>query len=248
MCKLNREAPVLTLRQVILLPRQNHTKPKLRTNLRPSPGGPHVMSVRGRQEGVTPSYPIKPVINALPSWEQLSRPQWHMQGCTEHASEHTHTYTHTHTHTHTHTDSPDKNQNAPSHAHDGWVTHVCAQTSESVRQLHQPDLFFIAHSVFTVQFMFPSAADDEAPVSDFVLAVKPASGMGIFIFPPALMTFITNQCKSNFRGLKGKFIQKWEFSWYLLTPMPMEGQMKFCSPLNIYGASQQNSVAPTQLK
>lgn len=75
MCKLNREAPVLTLRQVILLLRQNHTKPKLRTNRRPSPGGPHVMSVRGRQEGVTPSYPIKPVINALPSWEQLSRLQ-----------------------------------------------------------------------------------------------------------------------------------------------------------------------------
>lgn len=175
MCKLKHEVPGLTLRQVILLPRQNHTKPKLRTNLRPSPGGPHVMSVRGRQEGVTPSYPIKPMINALPSWEQLSRPQWHMQGCTEHASEHTHA----------HTDSPPKKkQNAPSHTHthDGRATHACAQILERVRQLHQPDLFFIAHSVFTVQHSSPSAADDEAPASDVVLPVITCQlYMGIFL-------------------------------------------------------------------
>lgn len=59
----------------IPLQRQNHTKPQLRTNLCASPGGAHVMSVWGRQEGVTPSYPIKPMINALLSWEQLSQPQ-----------------------------------------------------------------------------------------------------------------------------------------------------------------------------
>lgn len=49
------------------------------------------------------------------------------------------------------------------------------------------------------------------------------------------MTFITNQCKSNFHGLKGKFTQKKKENsvGIFSPPMLMERQMKFCSPLNI---------------
>ena len=42
--------------------------------------------------------------------------------------------------------------------------------------------------------------------------------------------------------LKDKFTQKWKFSHYQLSPMPMESQGKLRSQV-ISGASQQTSIA-----
>ena len=58
--ELNSKAPVLTLRRVIPFPSRRDkkeimAKSKLRTNLRPSPGGAHVMSVWGDRKESHPA-------------------------------------------------------------------------------------------------------------------------------------------------------------------------------------------------
>ncbi len=46
-----------------------------------------------------------------------------------------------------------------------------------------------------------------------------------------------------FNSLKGKFTQKVKFSHYLLTVMVMEGQVKFFSPQDSAGVSQEKDIA-----
>ncbi len=145
---------------------QDMITPILRTNLHPPPGGPHVMSARSRQEGVTPSYPIKPMINALLSWKQLSQPQWH----TRHR-----THTHTHVHARVHTSPPKR--------------HTYRTAHTNIREQGWP-LLCAAQSVFAVQYVQMSCmSEDEELVFGFVLVVTGSSWNIVFIFLPAQNAF-----------------------------------------------------------
>ena len=128
--------------------------------------------------------------------------------------------------THTHTQTPPLKKNKMhlhTHTHTRRPSHTCMRTDTRAREA-APSAWPLLYST---QCVYCTAL---VPVSRWRWGTglwccarsynQPAVYGHFFDFHLYLMTFITNQCKSNFHGLKGKFTQKkkGEFSWYLLTP------------------------------